>query len=89
MATFVKTVKPLDYQIDYAAWLPTGDPIATSTWSVPAGITKDSDSFTDDDTTIILSGGTVGQTYEIENTITTTNGLGDVRCFDVFITDCR
>lgn len=89
MTTFVKTDKPLDYTIDYASWLATGETITASSWAAPAGVTVDSESFTDDDTTVVLSGGTVGERYEIENTITTSTGNGDIRCFDIFITDCR
>jgi len=54
------------------------DPIVTSTWTPPAGITKDSDSQTDDTTTIWLSGGTATAEYDIENVITTAGGLTEV-----------
>jgi hypothetical protein len=50
------------------------DTIATSTWEVPTGITKDSDSFTSNTATIILSGGTSPVTYTLKNTIVTTGG---------------
>lgn len=59
-----------DYEIDWSDWLPTGVSIATSTWTVPAGITKVTDSDTDTTTLIRLSGGTWGETYELINTIT-------------------
>lgn len=63
----------LDYQIDWATWL-SGDTISTSTWIVPAGIVKDSDSFTTTATTIWLSGGTAGDRYNITNRIVTAGG---------------
>jgi hypothetical protein len=63
----------LDYQVDWTEKLAT-DTIATSTWIVPAGLTKDSDSNTPTKTTIWLSGGTPGEQYGITNRITTTGG---------------
>jgi len=62
-----------DYQIDWSDWL-GADTISTSAWSVPAGITKNSDSNTTTTTTIWLSGGTDQADYEIYNTIVTTGG---------------
>ncbi len=63
----------LDYEIDWAARLTT-DTISTSTWTVPSGITKDSDSKTSTTTTVWLSGGTLGDSYEILNRIVTAGG---------------
>lgn len=60
----------ISYGFDFTSWLGT-ETILTSVWTVPAGITKDSDSKTNTTTTIVLSGGTTGQTYVITNTITT------------------
>lgn len=64
-----------DYVIDWTDRL-NEDVIATSTWIVPDGITKDSDSFDADEntTTIWLSGGTLNDNYEFTNRITTTGG---------------
>ena len=63
----------LDYTINWTAWL-AGDTISASTWTVPAGLTKDSDAFGDSTVTIWLSSGTVDTTYEIINHITTAAG---------------
>jgi len=63
----------LDYKIDWSAWLGS-DTINTSTWTVPSGITKVSDTHDDTSTTIWLSGGTVGTWYQLTNRITTANG---------------
>lgn len=63
----------LDYTIDWAARLAT-DVIATSTWTVPSGLTTPSNSFDADSTTVWLSGGTDGIKYSILNHITTTGG---------------
>lgn len=67
----------LDYKVDWSEWLAGSSPvdtIATSTWTVDAGITKDSDSNTTTDATIWLSGGTAGRTYHVTNRIVTAGG---------------
>jgi len=59
-----------------------GDTIDTSTWEVPEGITEETNppaSKTGTTTTIWLSGGTEGQEYVLENTITTVGGRTWVR----------
>jgi hypothetical protein len=65
----------LDYRID---WLPRleADTIETSTWTVPAGLTHDDDNISDSgaETVVWLSGGTIGETYEILNRIVTVGG---------------
>lgn len=77
----------LDYVIRWTDRL-QGDTIATSTWDVPTGITKDSDSLangapltTEDGlltgqsfTTIWLSDGTAGDSYIFTNHIVTAGG---------------
>lgn len=87
IATFEKDPNAvLDYVIDWGdEWLATGDEIDTSTWSVPAGITKDSDSKTTTTTTIWVSGGTDGVTYDIVNRIVTTGGRTDDRTITIIV----
>ena len=63
----------LDYQIDWSAWLGV-DTIASSTWTVPTGITKTLDTKTTTATTIWLSSGTAGLVYSVVNTIVTAGG---------------
>lgn len=63
----------LDYTIDWSARLDTGETITASTWVVPPGITKDSDTFASTATVIWLSGGTAGSTYALTNRITTSD----------------
>ena len=88
MSEFEKTDDGvLDYKIDYTNWILT-DTIASSTWEA-VGLTIDSSSFTNADTTIFLSGGVTGQLYEVRNTIVTTGGRIDERCFNVRIVPCR
>jgi len=68
----------LDYSIDWGTyWLGT-DTIASSTWSVPAGLTQVTNTFDDDTATVWVSGGVSGQTYSLTNRITTNDGrIGD------------
>jgi len=75
----------LDYAIDWSSWLATGETISTSDWTVPSGITKDSNEKDDTSTKIWLSGGTDGQTYTIVNRITTSADRTDDRSFDVIV----
>jgi hypothetical protein len=60
----------LDYEFDWTSKL-YGDTIHSSTWIVPAPLTKNSDSHTDGKVTIWLSGGTEGATYKLKNLVTT------------------
>lgn len=63
----------LDYAIDWKARL-AGDTIASSTWTVPDGLTQDQASFSGSRAIIWLSGGTLDQTYSILNRIMTVGG---------------
>lgn len=75
----------LDYSFDWEDWLCEGDTITASTWATPAGITEDSDSFTDDTTTVWLSGGTVGESYDLVNHVTTNEGREEDRTLTICI----
>lgn len=80
MTTYPKDPQAvLDYGWDWSEWLPDGDTITASTWTVPTGITKDSDSHDDTTTTIWLRGCTVGTEYELVNHIVTADGREDDR----------
>lgn len=68
----------LDYSVDWTDWL-DGDTISTSAWTVPSGITQTSASTTTLITTIWLSGGSGGRTYEIKNRIVTAAGRTEER----------
>jgi len=76
----------LDYIVDWTTWL-DGDTIATSTWTVQTGITKDSDTNTTTGATIWLSGGVDGTTYELVNQITTAGLRTDERTFTILVRD--
>jgi len=87
----------LDYKFDFAPltngqeganndWLESGETISTHTVSVlDAGITKDSDSITDSNTsvTVWLSGGTVGNKYRVNCEIVTSSGRTDQRTMTI------
>ena len=74
----------LDYQFNWAAWLGS-DTIATSTWDVPDGITKTDEDSSDTTTTIWLSGGTAGTSYEVVNQIVTAGGRTDERTLTIHV----
>lgn len=76
----------LDYHINWGDWL-AGDSIATSSWIVPSGIVKDSDTNTSTATTVWLSGGSLGQAYALVNRIVTTGGRTEDRTIRVQIWD--
>lgn len=69
------TDEVLDYMVDWSDRLDS-DAIASSAWTVPSGITQNSNEFdaSGGTTTIWLSGGTTGETYELVNRITTAAG---------------
>lgn len=77
MTTKWQAVKDPDEVKDFGlVWtdLLLTDTINGSSWIVPDGITKDSDAFDADSTTIWLSGGTDGETYRLTNRVTTAGG---------------
>ncbi len=63
----------LDYGFDWELWL-DGDTITASSWTVPSGLTKDSEAFTTTTATMRVSGGTAGTSYACVNHITTASG---------------
>jgi len=73
-----------DYQIDFTKWL-NGDTLASVIWTVPAGITKDAESYTPTTARIDLSGGTVNKNYIISCDVETALGNSDVVKFRVVI----
>lgn len=66
----------LDYEIDYSEFLTAAsDTIESSEWSVsPTGLTIESNANTTTRTKVWVSGGTLGVTYRLSNTIVTNNG---------------
>ena len=76
----------LDYQLDWSSWLGT-DTISTSVFTVPTGLTKDSEGNTSTTSTVWLSGGTLNQIYNVVCRITTTGGRTVDRSFDVLMAE--
>lgn len=77
----------LPYKIDWTAWL-AGDTLSTSTWSIPAGLTKVNDTTEAGTTAVVtLSGGAPGQIYVVTNRITTSDGRTDDRSFRLRIAE--
>ena len=76
----------LDYSIEWTDWL-DGDTIATSTWTVPAGLTKVTDEKTAVKTTAWLSGGAAGATYTLHNRITTAGGRTQDQSFKLTVAE--
>lgn len=72
----------LDYELDWSEWLDT-DTIASSSWTADTGITIDSDTNTTTTATVWVSGGTVGERYEVTNHIVTTAGREDDRSIKI------
>lgn len=68
---------------DWSLWLETGDSITSSTWILPSGITEVSSTRDSTTATIVISGGTDGEAYEVTNRITTSNGYTDDRTFKI------
>ena len=88
MDIFEKTPEArLDYIVDWSNWLPTGLAIDSSTWEYSDDLTAVSTALDSPQTSIILSGGTEGETYIIKNIIETTGGspLKDSRVFKLVV----
>ncbi len=66
-----------DYSIDWSTWLQDGDVLAESEWTIPSGVTKVTDSFSDTAVLIRVSGGTVGTSYQLTNHVISEAGLED------------
>lgn len=56
------------------AAVPATAAITASTWTVPTGITMDSDSFDSHNTYYTMSGGTLWETYTLVNHVVLDNG---------------
>ncbi|GAB3884691.1 phage fiber-tail adaptor protein [Terrabacter terrigena] len=80
----------LDYAVDWTAWLQPSETITTSTWTVPAGLTKASspaESVVGGKATVWLSGGTAGTRYDVTNHIITNQGREDERTLVILVND--
>lgn len=71
----------LDYTLDWATWLGADTIVGAPTWTVPPGITKNSQTNTTTTATVWLSGGAANNDYTIECKIVTAGGRTDERSF--------
>ena len=72
----------LDYEADWSAWLGS-DTIESSSWTVPTGLTKDSEANTTTTATVWLSGGTAETIYDVINRIVTAGGRTEDRTIKI------
>lgn len=77
----------IDYTVRWSDWLPSGDTISSSTWIVPVGITKVSETNTTTDAVIFLASGTVGAIYEVTNRVVTAGGRQNDQTISILIED--
>lgn len=63
----------LDFEVDWDARL-GADTISTVTWTMPTGLTLDSQSVNGDVAIAWISGGTTGQSYNVGCRVVTTGG---------------
>lgn len=71
----------LDYGFDWGTcYLADADSIVSSIWTADDGITVVSDAISEDgrSTSVILSGGTTGETYKVVNRIALNDGVRQV-----------
>lgn len=79
----------LVYTMDWSQWLPAGQTITTSTWTLETftgdatPLVKEAFSNTTNKALVQISGGTSGKIYKIYNKITTTSGYDDRRYFRI------
>lgn len=75
----------LDYKFDWSSWLASGETISTQTTTAATGLTVDSSSITDTNTTVTawLSGGTAGTEYTVTNQIVTSSSRTDERAIRI------
>lgn len=75
VAAFIKDPNAIeDFSINWADHFAAGETIATSTFAVPAGLTKASESNTTTKGIVQLSGGTLHVEYLVVNHIATNQG---------------
>lgn len=86
----------LDYELDFAVWLPAGDTISAASATI-ATVTTDGDAgdaaidsttYSDTQAKVWISGGSDGDAGEVEVTITTTGGRTKTACFRLKVKDC-
>lgn len=83
--TFIKDPSAvLDYTVDWTDWL-EADTISSSSWTIPVGLTKDSEAATTKKATVWLSGGALAQFYTVTNRVVTAGGRTDERSIVIVV----
>lgn len=77
----------LDYSFDWTDWLGASETITATSWTVPAGLTKVSESRSDYISTCRISGGTLNTSYTVTCQITTNEGEIDQRSLQLVVQD--
>lgn len=79
----------LDYKFDWSSWLATGETISSHTITADTGITVDSSSLTDTNTsvTVWLSGGTAETSYTVTCQVVTSASRTDERSITIRVKD--
>jgi hypothetical protein len=77
----------LDFKWDWSEWLEAGETISSYVIAVASGITKESESKTDDSVTVWLSGGTAGSSYIVACKIVTSSSRTDERSMRIMVAD--
>ena len=77
----------LDYELDWSKRLVKDDAITESVWRVPEGLTTQDTILFSPFTSVWLTGGTIGETYSIVNTIKTEAGRKWVQTVKLKIQD--
>lgn len=75
----------LDYQWDWATWLPAGDTITSATVTAETGLTVSSKTNTTTAVTSWLSGGIVGESYNVTCRVVTADGRTDDRTITIIV----
>jgi hypothetical protein len=69
----------LDYGFDWTLWLQTDEHVVTSSWVVSSELTPSLEQILNDVTSLYVEGGVVNSSYELTNSIITSDGRKDSR----------
>ena len=72
----------LDFGFNWSQWVATGDEINSASWELAGNdnaLTLSNQVLSGNESTVRATGGTVGATYRLVNTVTTSSGLTDQR----------
>ena len=92
MSTYKKADQAtLDFGIDWSDWCTKeGVTLASSSWSVPTGLTNVNDVYDTTSTAVFISGGTIDELYKLTNVVTAVKPGGtitDERSINILIVE--